>query len=205
MSRTKSKGHGCLGFTLTLIIVLVVIFALLLFTTNVLDGVKNQIYSFFYPQKYAEQVEKYSSEFGVDEALIYAVIYTESGFREEVESSAGAIGLMQLMPSTFEWLQGHLAGDLLYTTDDLKNPDINIRYGTYLISYLLDRYSGDTGTALAAYNAGVANVDNWLEDSSYSADGVTLSTIPYSETDRYVKRIEDAYDIYRAVYYSKSY
>lgn len=194
----NKKGHGCLGFFLALTAMLIVA-AILFFTTHIFDGPKRWVYSWFYPQKYSEQVEQSSREFGVDAALVYAVIRTESGFREEVESHAGAVGLMQLMPETFDWLQENLEGEIIYPADKLKDPGINIRYGTYFLSWLMDQY-GDVDTACAAYNAGVTNVDNWLSDSRYSDDGRSLSEIPYSETKSYVKKVREAMDQYRWIY-----
>ena len=196
--KQNNKGHGCLGFSITLL-VLIVAAVVLFFTTDIFGGLKYKVYGLFYQQKYSEQVEKYSREFGVDEDLVYAVIRTESGFREEVESHAGAVGLMQLMPDTFAWLQEDLDGEVTYSADQLKNADINIRYGTYFLSWLLDRY-GDTGTACAAYNAGLSNVDDWLADSRYSSDGRTLSEIPYKETARYVEKVQDAMEMYKKIY-----
>lgn len=196
----RGRGHGCLGFFVTLLILAVGAGALLFFTTNVLDGVKDKIYTVFYPQKYTEQVERCAEEFDVDEALIYAVIRTESGFRAEVESHAGAVGLMQLMPATFEWLQGKLEGEVIYPADRLTDPDVNVRYGTYFLRHLLDRYGGNIATCAAAYNAGTTTVDGWLEDSRYSADGVTLSVIPYDETAGYVRKVEQAYAMYQHLY-----
>lgn len=196
----KTRGHGGCGFVLTLLLVVVLIGGLLLFTTNVLDGYKTRIYRFFYPQKYVEQVTSCAAEFHVDDALIYAVIRTESGFREEVESHAGAIGLMQLMPSTFEGLQTVRYGEVTMTADALFDPDINIEYGTYLLSTLLAHYDGNVATAAAAYNAGMTNVDSWLSDPSCSSDGITLTSVPYEETERYIERIEKAYEMYEALY-----
>lgn len=194
----NKKGHGCLGFFLAFTAILAVL-VMLFFTTHIFDGLKNKIDSLFYPQKFVQQVENSSREFGVDEDLIYAVIRTESGFRQEVESHAGAVGLMQLMPETFNWLQEHLEGEVIYPAERLKDADINIRYGTYFLSWLMERY-GDVGTACAAYNAGISNVDDWLADSRYSDDGKTLKSIPYGETERYVERVREALEKYRAIY-----
>lgn len=201
VDKRKTKGHGCLGFTVTLTIALAAILVVLFFTTNIFGGIKKQVYGVFYPQKYSESVSRYAAEFQVDEPLVYAVIRTESGFREDVESYAGAIGLMQLMPSTFEWLQEKLDGGVIYTSESLKTADINIRYGTYFLSLLLERYDGNISTACAAYNAGITNVDEWLGDSRYSADGHTLTTAPYAETQSYIERIEKAEQLYRELYY----
>lgn len=198
-SQQQNKGHGCLGFGITLAVIAIAVVAILFFTTNLFDGVKDRVYSLFYPQKFSEQVEHSSREFGVDEDLIYAVIRTESGFREEVVSHAGAVGLMQLMPETFNWLQEKLEGEVVYPAEKLKQADINIRYGTYFLAYLLERYE-DVGTACAAYNAGTTTVDGWLGDSRYSQDGRTLSAIPYKETSRYVEKVQEAREIYERIY-----
>lgn len=195
----KTRGHGCCGFFLVLVLVVGGIIALLAFSTNFLDVYKNKVYAFFYPQKYADYVEQYSAQYGVSSSLVYAVMRTESGFREEVESSAGAIGLMQIMPSTFEWLQNAKDGEVTMTSSSLFDPQVNIEYGTYLLSYLRDRYE-DENTAVAAYNAGMTNVDAWLSDSRYSSDGSALSAIPFSETEQYVERVEKTKVMYEKIY-----
>lgn len=198
----KSKGHGAVGFlvTFTLLVFVGVMVFFFVSDTNY-KGAKGKIYSLLYQQQYGEQVVKYSKEFGVDEALVYAVMRTESGFRPEVESGAGAIGLMQLMPSTFDWLQESLDGGIVYDTGSLYDPDINVRYGTYLLSILLKKYE-NTETAIAAYNAGTTTVDGWLQDSGISPDGKKLVNIPYEETSNYVDRVMHAYDLYKKLYYS---
>lgn len=195
------KGHGAIGFLVTLVLILLVLALVFLFTSDsAFKGVKSKVYSAFYPQKYSEQVQKYSKEFGVEEALVYAVIRTESGFRSDAESSAGAVGLMQLMPSTFDWLQENLYGEVVYTADALRDPDVNIRFGTYLLSILLKEYNENMKTAVAAYNAGNSTVNGWLEDPQYSPDGSSLTNIPYEETANYVKRVSNAYDMYKELY-----
>ncbi len=202
--KTGKKGHGCCGSIFTLLVVCVVILALLMFSTDTLGSIKSKVLGHFYPQEYAEYVSEYSTMYGVDETLIYAVIRTESGFRAEVESSAGAMGLMQIMPDTFDWLQNMSEGAVIYQSAELLNPEINIQYGTYFLSYLLGHYNGNEQLTVAAYNAGVANVDSWLTDSRYSSDGITLSTIPYSETQQYVERVENTKRVYESLYYDNN-
>ena len=191
-----------MGFILTLIIILAV-FAVFFFffTGDNMSGIKGNVFKLFFPQKFSEQVERSSKEFGVDEALIYSVIKNESGFRPEVESHAGAVGLMQLMPSTFDWLQEKLDGEITHDVTALKNPDINIRYGTYFLSILLERYGGDIRTVSAAYNAGTSAVDGWLGDAQYSSNGTTLTRIPYDETSHYADKVEKTYEMYKKLYY----
>lgn len=198
-NRKKKKGHGCLGFGIGLVITAVAVFCILLFATDVFSGPKNQFLSLFFQRHYTAEVAASSEEFKVDENLIYAVIKTESKFDEDAVSGAGAIGLMQLMPDTFTWLQERLDDEVKYTAEDLKNPAINIRYGTYYLAYLTELY-GDTATAVAAYNAGTSNVDRWLEDPSCSENGKTLSAIPYAETDKYVEKVMKAQEMYRKIY-----
>lgn len=198
-SGKKNRGCGAAGAFLTLFVLLLAVLTVVFFFTDIFGSAKRSLYGVFYPVKYTEQVERYSGEFGVDPDLVYAVIRTESGFREDVESGAGAIGLMQMMPSTFDWLQEKLEGEIVYSPDMLTDPDVSIRYGTYYLSYLIERY-GDERTALAAYNAGGAAVDGWLEDGSLSSDGRTLDTIPYSETQAYVDKVLNARDKYRELY-----
>ena len=153
-----------------------------------------------YPREYAEYVEVYAEAYGVPEGLVYAVIRTESSFDSGAVSPVGAVGLMQLMPSTFEWLTDdklfeHLESGMLY------DPETNIKYGTYCLSFLYDRY-GDWELALAAYNGGLGNVDKWLEDDRYAdADGEGgLKRIPFKETRQFVARVTDAWEMYERLY-----
>ncbi len=202
--KTEKKGHGCCGGIFTLLLVCVVIFLLLLFSTDVLADMKSKVLKYFYPQQYSEYVTQYSEEYGVEETLIYSVIRTESGFRAEVESSVGAMGLMQIMPDTFEWLQTIDNDDTTYEEKDLLNPKINIKFGTFYLSYLLNHYDSKEMLAVAAYNGGIANVDSWLDDERYSSDGVTLSDIPYNETSQYVQRVENTKKMYESLYYDNN-
>lgn len=191
-----------MGFLLTFVLILLVFVLVFFFVSDSsYKGAKGKVIGMFYPQQYEQQVKRSASEFGVEEPLIYAVIRTESGFRPEVESSVGAAGLMQLMPSTFDWLQESLDGEIVYSADRLSDPDINIRYGTYLLSVLLRQYDNNRDTAVAAYNAGTSTVDGWLSDNSCSLDGKTLTYIPYEETENYVERVDNAYEMYKKLYY----
>lgn len=201
--KTGRKGHGCCGGIFALVLVCIVILCLLMFSTDMFSGTKNKVMGVFYPQKYSEYVTKYSEQYSVDESLVYAVIRTESSFREDVQSSAGAMGLMQIMPDTFVWLQDVEDNGAQYLDSDLLNPQINIKYGTYYLSILLEHYNGNEKLALAAYNGGMTNVDNWLEDDRYSSDGKNLTSIPYKETSKYVERVEKTKQMYETIYYDK--
>ncbi len=143
------------------------------------------------PTEYDAYVQQYSQEYNLDENLVYAVIKTESNFNPNAGSHAGALGLMQIMPETFEWLQNYTDGYVQYGTEYLYDPEINIKYGCIFLRFLLDRYDVEA-TAVAAYNAGFGAVDQWLSDSEYSTDGETLDYIPYPETSAYVEKVENA-------------
>ncbi len=152
-----------------------------------------------YPRDYSEYVTKYAAEYGVPEYVVYAVIKVESDFASNALSHAGAVGLMQMTPDTFDWVSM-----LMKRTADhgmLYDPETNIEYGTYLLSYLYMRYNR-WDTVFAAYNAGMTRVDGWLEDSTITdADG-QLENIPIKETDKYVERVNDAIDVYKRLYYA---
>ncbi len=154
---------------------------------------------FFYPIKYQETVSKASETYGVEKELIYAIIKCESGFDEHARSRAGAVGLMQIMPETFKWLQTQTSDSKL-SKEKLEDPKINIMYGTLLISILRRKYSNDD-TVLSSYNAGDSVVKRWLGDKKISADGIKLDNIPYKETRNYVNKIKTAKKIYKKLYF----
>ena len=151
-----------------------------------------------YPREYTEYVENYAEQYGVPETLVFAVIRTESSFDSGAVSSAGAVGLMQMMPETFSWLTNEILFDPL-DEGMLHDPETNVKYGTYLLSRLYDRYA-DWELALAAYNGGVGNVDQWLEDPEYADGQGGLKKIPFKETRQYVKKVADAWDMYERLY-----
>lgn len=152
-----------------------------------------------YPRDYSPYVEKYATAYGVEPALVYAVIKNESGFDERALSNIGAMGLMQLTPETFEWVQSKAGSSHVLGSDSLYNPETNIQYGTYFLSLLLSEF-GSQDTALAAYHAGRSNVKKWLADPADSKDGRTLYHIPFGDTRVYVKKVGLAVRTYRELY-----
>jgi len=152
-----------------------------------------------YPRKYSEQVSAMSFEYNVPEAIIYAVIKTESDFDKNAVSSAGAIGLMQIMPSTFEWLTNDVLKENL-PIKALNDPNVNIKYGVAMLSRLY-KYYGNWETTFAAYNAGMGNVNKWLDDRSVSDRFGNLKNIPFEETRRYVEKVTNTIKVYNKLYY----
>lgn len=176
------------------VIVLLLLCVLIAIVTR--DHLQKQLY----PRHYTEYVERYADQYGVPKNLIYAVIETESGFRADAVSPAGAIGLMQLMPVTFEWLTEYQLRENL-PARKISDPEINIRYGVFYLRWLYDRYSHWT-EACAAYNAGHGNMDKWLQDREMTdEDGrLLVNRIPNDETRTYVKKVHNAYDAYARLY-----
>ena len=153
-----------------------------------------------HPVDYPEIISAASEEFDVPQYIIYATIKVESDFDPNAVSSAGAIGLMQMMPSTFEWLTSdeHLGENL--STKKLDDPTVSIRYGTYYLSYLYKKFDYNWDTAFAAYNGGEGNVAKWLNDKNYSDLEGNLTNIPYKETANYVKKINREIENYKSLY-----
>lgn len=166
------------------------------------SGKPNMLTEWQYPRKYQELVEKEARDNNVEEALVYAIMKTESGFDEEAVSAVGAVGLMQLMPDTFDWLLMLDGNPQNLTQADLSRPEVNVHYGCYLLSYLVEKYQ-DVGTLAASYNAGQGAVDGWLQDPQYSDDGIHLKNIPYPETAAYAEKVVKSYESYKAAYYQE--
>ena len=149
------------------------------------------------PLRHEDIIRQQAREKGLDPALIAAVIYQESKFRDQT-SHAGARGLMQITPATAEFIARD-SGGTRFSQEDLATPQINIAYGTYYLRYLMRRYDRDTELALAAYNAGETNVDKWLREAG-GADRFDPSDIPFPETREYVRNVVDLRADYRRHY-----
>lgn len=144
------------------------------------------------PLRHEDVIRQQAREKDVDAALIAAVIYSESKFADQ-ESSAGARGLMQITPEAAEFIEKK-SGGTTFKLSDLSDPEINIRYGTFLLHELLERYDGDEAAALAAYNAGPGNADKW------GGAGLKVEDIPFPETRAYVEEVLEKRDEYRHKY-----
>jgi soluble lytic murein transglycosylase len=134
----------------------------------------------------------------LDPALIAAVIYAETKF-DPRPSTAGAEGLMQILPSTAYYL-AHLSGGITFTARDLGDPSVNVAYGSYYLRYLLDHYNGNEMLAIAAYNGGLTNVDQWVEHADATGKHLVVAEIPFAQTREYVRRVLSAQAAYRETY-----
>jgi soluble lytic murein transglycosylase len=146
----------------------------------------------WYPLRYEVIVRGYAQQRQLDPALLAAVIETESKFDPAARSSAGAVGLMQLTPDTARGIALNTGGSK-FQLSDLVNPDINVRYGSWYLRRLLDKYH-DERLALAAYNAGQGNVDRWI---------AAHEAIQFSQTRAYVDKVESLKKLYRRIYASE--
>mgnify|MGYP002801541426 CR=1 FL=1 len=140
----------------------------------------------FLKSEYSRPYQEIVCRSGLEPALVYAIMKAESNFNENAVSKSGAVGLMQLMPSTAEFIcrkQG-----LVFHGEKLFDGAYNVMIGCMYMTYLLNRFS-DERTAICAYNAGEGTVSDWLQNPQYSSDGLTLHTIPYTETRNYEKKV----------------
>ena len=161
--------------------------------------IQDRILKKIYPIEYAEYVEKYSAENGIDKYLVYAIIKAESNFNPNIASNAGAKGLMQLMEETAVE-RSNVIEERLVETEDLYNPETNIKLGTSYFAYLLGLYNNNTVLALTAYNAGLGNVQEWINSGIIKKDGSDIENIPYKETNNYVRKILKNYQMYLKIY-----
>lgn len=143
-----------------------------------------------YPLEYEHIVTAHARNYGLEPELLAAVIYAESRFDSEAVSPAGAVGLMQLLPETAKGIALRTGGDR-FVVSDLRNPEINVRYGSWYLAHLRDRYDGDLRLALAAYHAGPGNVDRWLDEGG---------RIAFPETRDYVEQVLSVRNVYARAY-----
>ena len=143
---------------------------------------------YLYPYPYQELVELYAKANGVDSALVASVIMNESRFQNDARSPRGAIGLMQIMPETAQWIAFQL-GDDNFSLEKLREPETNIRYGVWYLAELQREFAGNNILALAAYNAGRGTVRDWIEEGDWPWTFHALDKIPYPETRSYVKNV----------------
>lgn len=186
--RLKNKKILVCGLIILILIVFLIVF-------------KDKIQRIFYPKSYEEFVSMYSDEYGVDENLVFAVIKAESNFQEDAVSHKDALGLMQIMKETAEDVarKYNIEIDFNNSEREILNVQNNIKIGTKYLAVLLEKYK-NIEVAVAAYNAGIGTVDNWIEKGIIKSDGSDIENIPYKETNNYVRKILRNYKIYQDLY-----
>jgi soluble lytic murein transglycosylase len=152
-----------------------------------------------WPRPFDLPVRQAVEEFQFDSALVYAVMREESTYQPRVKSSAGALGLMQLIPTTADRIAQTL-GVGAFRPEDLFDPETNIRFGTYYLKDLVGRFGGSFPLTIAAYNAGPEAVAGWLTQDGALAHDAFVESVPYPETRRYLRRVLRSYRVYRLLY-----
>ena len=177
----------------TVIMILIIAILFVLF--------KDKLLKILYPKTYSEIISVYAEEYDVEENLIYAVIKAESNFDSSAVSNRDAIGLMQIVEETAIDVakKNNIDIDTENIEEEILDIDNNINIGTKYLSTLLTQY-GNIEVALAAYNAGIGTVNNWIEKQVIQADGSDIENIPYKETNNYVRKILRDYRIYNELY-----
>lgn len=165
-----------------LIFILLIIFFILCFQ------------NLFYPLKFEDEIAVYAEKSGVSAYVIASVVNCESHFKTDVVSSKGAVGLMQIMPSTAMWISERINEE--YFDGLLFDAEKNIEYGSFYLAYLIDCFE-DLDLALCAYNAGLGRVNSWLSNEEYSSDGKSLQKIPFPETANYLKKVKKNMTYYK--------
>lgn len=198
--KSANKSRSGMGFGLTVIIILLVAILFGFAFDFVVSQIEYAIYR--KPQEYQGFVTKYSTEYGVPENLVYAVMKTESGFDPAAVSEDEAVGLMQLTKSTFEDIRDRLLNDRYMDAGMRYDPETNIKYGTKYLSYLYGKF-GHWDTAIVAYFEGETRVSEWLDDASLDKDknGV-LDSLPkgYEGGERYRNKVNKAWKYYDKLY-----
>ncbi|MBT9139630.1 MAG: Soluble lytic murein transglycosylase [Dehalococcoidia bacterium] len=158
-----------------------------------------QVGRILYPYFYREVIERYAASYGVDPLLVAAVIRVESKFDQNAVSRRGALGLMQLMPATANWIAPQL-GITVLTEEMILTSEINIRLGTWYLANLATEFNHNRELILAAYNAGRGQVSGWLAEGVWSGSYEDVADIPFLETRNYVSKVRAAYNRYQALY-----
>ncbi|WP_295210434.1 lytic transglycosylase domain-containing protein [Ruminococcus sp.] len=202
-TRRKKKRRLKKGPVIIAVILLLsgIGFIVSLYHEQIIKKAKDIPNSFSYPTDYEEYVIKYSKKYDCDPVLVFSVIKVESGFDKDAVSSVGARGLMQLMEDAYDWIKYRLDDQRDNSYDDMFDPELNIQYGTYYLSYLMDKYDGSIELTAAAYHCGMSLVDSWIEDGTVDPDNFNENDIPNEndQTQNYVRKIRRAYDNYKDI------
>lgn len=196
MARNQKKRIKPLGWLVIFFITAAILFGLIYAVAKLIPSFSKQ---YFYQKSYSEYVEKYSQEYNLDPLYVYSVIKVESNFNPDATSSAGATGLMQIMPISFKEVSEKLGESDEVTYSDMTDPECNIKYGCFILRQLLDEF-GDYRIASAAYNGGIGNTEKWVADGTISLEDFDVETVPFSETRHYVKKIVSTYESYKNLY-----
>jgi soluble lytic murein transglycosylase len=157
------------------------------------------ILKIYFVLDYPDKITAYSRANGISSATISAIVFTESRFDPSARSHKGALGLMQIMPATGEWVSHQLAWKS-FSNRDLLDPVKNLEVGIWYLAYLKRNFNHNEYLALASYNAGSRYVSQWLQEGTWDGNKVKIEQIPFPETKKYLIRILLLRRIYRYLY-----
>lgn len=177
---------------------IIIVFFLIIFLALILLN-SSWFSKMFYPKPHQEIVVEESKQQNIDENLIYAIIKTESKFKEDAISNKGAMGLMQIMPETGKWISQELDIDS-YNKEQLLKAETNLKMGIWYYTYLINQFDDNSIAAIAAYNGGETNVNKWIKEELWSGQEIDLENIPFKETREYVIRVLANYERYETLY-----
>lgn len=184
---------------INLIPAIISVFLIFAISFILVENALTKYYKSAYPLKYSEIVLKEAKENSIDPSILYSIIRTESSFNDKAESVVGARGLMQLTSDTFDWVKSKMNDNSDVSFDDMYDPEINIKYGAFLIAYLLNEFK-TFDNSLCAYHAGRGALIKWLSNSELSKDGKNIFNIPYEDTKHYVKTVISSRKMYQKLY-----
>ncbi|MBN2982988.1 MULTISPECIES: lytic transglycosylase domain-containing protein [Cohnella] len=154
-----------------------------------------------YPIYYKDEIRSTASRFQLDPLLVAAIIRVESNYRAEAVSPKGALGIMQVMPDTANWILEKEAEFGALTVQEIgRNPEAGMQVGGWYIREMLRQFDGNLAASLAAYNAGPGKVRQWLNEGVWDGSQQSINDIPYGETRHYVQRIFYYYNKYQQLY-----
>lgn len=199
-NKRKKKNENILGLMVFVIVLLLIAVSVLIIFRQ--PETQNKAKNFFtYPTEYEEYVIKYSAEYDIDPRYIFAVINTESHFDPQAESEVGARGLMQIMPDAFDWIKFRLNDERDITFDDMYDPELNIQYGCYMLSYLYQDFDESYELAAGAYHQGMNAVHGWIEDGTIDPEHFSinenLDDVPSELTRDYIYKVMKAFEKYK--------
>ncbi|CAM3372711.1 lytic transglycosylase domain-containing protein [Paenibacillus lupini] len=188
------------GFAMRWLIRKRVLLLLLIGLIGVLFLNSNWLARMMYPIEFKEDIRASASNYGVDPHLIAAIIRTETNYSTGQVSKKGALGLMQIMPDTADWI--FQKADFKNVTEDMlqNRPDVSIEVGAWYLQSLHKQFDQNTVAVIAAYNAGPGNVRKWLDSGKWDGKLDTADQIPYGETRHYVQRVIYYYNKYKDLY-----
>ena len=183
---------------IAVIVIIAVVFAGIheIMQTHIIERLERK---YFYPYPYENIVDKYAKQYNMDASLAAGIIFTESGFTPNAKSHRGAIGLMQIMPETGEWI-AHNINDKNYSTAKLYDPETNIHYGMWYLSFLMKEFNNNEILVAAAYNAGHGQIEEWRRIYKWDSSFNDYDKIPFKETRDYVHKVLDNKESYQKLY-----